>query len=149
MSCANTEALKRAGITRDTVSPVDTLKIEKDANGDPTGVFVEREMRPDRGADLVPRKRRAFTHADRLRTLPQSARAYHAFGTTSVFEGHGVATELLRAYKEAHRDGALTMRARSRSARTGRPPAARRSAPSWRRGPVGWASPASATTGSR
>ena len=96
VSCANTEALKRAGITRDTVSPVDTLKIEKDANGDPTGVFVEREMAPV--AELIWfRQAAAFTPADRLHALPQSARAYHAFGTTSVFEGHGVATELLRS----------------------------------------------------
>ena len=110
VSCANTEALRRAGITRDTVSPVDTVKIEKDANGDPTGVFVEREMAPV--AELIWfRQAAAFTPADRLRTLPQSARAYHAFGTTSVFEGHGASTELLRTYKQAHRKGALTMRA--------------------------------------
>ena len=109
VSCANTEALRRAGITRDTVSPVDTLKIEKDANGDPTGVFVEREMAPV--AELIWfRQAAAFTPADRLRALPQSARAYHAFGTTSVFEGHGAATELLRTYKRADREGTLTMR---------------------------------------
>jgi predicted amidohydrolase YtcJ len=110
VSCANTEALRRAGVTRDTISPVDTVKIEKDANGDPTGVFVEREMAPV--AELIWfRQAAAFTPADRLRTLPQSARAYHAFGTTSVFEGHGASTELLRTYKQAHREGALTMRA--------------------------------------
>jgi predicted amidohydrolase YtcJ len=110
VSCANTEALRRAGVTRDTVSPVDTVKIEKDANGDPTGVFVEREMAPV--AELIWfRQPAAFTPADRLRALPQSARAYHAFGTTSVFEGHGASTELLRTYKRAHREGALTMRA--------------------------------------
>jgi predicted amidohydrolase YtcJ len=109
VSCANTEALRHAGITRDTVSPIETLKIEKDANGEPTGVFVEREMAPV--AELIWfRQAAAFTPADRLRALPQSARAYHAFGTTSVFEGHGAATELLRTYKQAHGDGALTMR---------------------------------------
>jgi len=109
VSCANTEALKRAGITRDTASPVDTVKIEKDANGDPTGVFVEREMAPV--AELIWfRQAAAFTPADRLQALPQSARAYHAFGTTSVFEGHGAATELLRTYKQAERGGTLTMR---------------------------------------
>ena len=37
VSCANTEALERAGITRDTVAPVETLTIEKDASGHPTG----------------------------------------------------------------------------------------------------------------
>jgi len=110
VSCANTEALKRAGITRDTISPVETLTIQKDANGDPTGVFIEREMAPI--AELIWfRQAAAFSAADRLTALSQSARAYHAVGTTSVFEGHGVSTELLRVYKQAHRDGTLTMRA--------------------------------------
>jgi predicted amidohydrolase YtcJ len=110
VSCANTAALQRAGITRDTVAPVETLTIAKDANGDPTGVLIEREMAPI--AELIWfRQATAFTPAQRLAALPQSARAYHSFGTTSVFEGHGVATELLRVYKQAQQEGALTMRA--------------------------------------
>ena len=36
---------------------------------------------------------------------------YNSVGTTSVFEGHGVATELLKAYKEVHGAGDLTVRA--------------------------------------
>jgi predicted amidohydrolase YtcJ len=109
VSCANTQALRRAGIDRNTVSPVETLTIEKDANGDPTGVFTEREMAPI--AELIWfREATQFTNADRLRALPESARAYHGFATTSVFEGHGAATELLRVYKEAHRAGSLRMR---------------------------------------
>src|SRR5262249_14714251 len=52
-----------------------------------------------------------FSHADRVRALPQSARMYHGFGTTSVYEGHGIAAEVLDAYKEVHQAGALTMRA--------------------------------------
>jgi predicted amidohydrolase YtcJ len=110
VSIANTEALRLAGLTRDTVSPSPALTIEKDANGDPTGVFVEREMAPI--AELVWfRKPAAFSHADRVKALPESARAYHAFATTSVFEGHGIATEVMRVYKECLRDGKLTMRA--------------------------------------
>jgi predicted amidohydrolase YtcJ len=109
VSCANTEALKRAGITRQTISPVDVLTIEKDANGDPTGVLVESEMQPI--AELIWfRNAAGFTRADRARALPVSAQAYHAYGTTGVFEEHGVANELLRAYKDAYRDGTLTMR---------------------------------------
>jgi predicted amidohydrolase YtcJ len=109
VSCANTEALRSAGITRDTVSPVDTLTIQRDGSGEPTGVFIEREFQPV--AELVWfREATRFSHADRVRALPQSARMYHSFGTTSVFEGHGVATELLNAYKEVHRAGDLTMR---------------------------------------
>src|SRR5258707_5261851 len=99
VSCANTEALKRAGITRDTVSPVETVAIVKDRDGDPTGVFIEQEFQPV--AELVWfREATRFSHADRVDALPQSARTYNSFGTTSVFEGHGVATELLNAYKE-------------------------------------------------
>src|SRR5262245_27624743 len=110
VSCANSAALARAGITRDTVSPVDTLTIVKDSNGDPTGVFIEREFQPT--AELIWfREATRFSHADRVRALPQSARLYHGFGTTSVYEGHGIAAEVLDAYREVHRAGALTMRA--------------------------------------
>jgi predicted amidohydrolase YtcJ len=109
ISCANTEALRRAGITRDTVAPLPTVVIEKDAAGDPTGIFIEQEFQPV--AELIWfRDAARFTHADRMRALPESMRAYHAFGTTSVFEGHGAAAELIRTYKETYRNGALTMR---------------------------------------
>jgi predicted amidohydrolase YtcJ len=110
VSCANTEALKRAGITRETVSPVPSLTIERDSNGDPTGVITEQEMQPL--AELIWfRAATRFSHTDRMRALVESAKLYHAVGTTSIFEGHGVAAELIRVYKQIHRDGALTMRA--------------------------------------
>ena len=110
VSCANTPALRLAGISRDTVSPVDVLKIERDHNGDPTGVFVENEMQPI--AELIWFRRSAgFTRADRARAMPRSQAAYLACGTTSVFEEHGAANELIRAYKDAARDGTLAMRA--------------------------------------
>ena len=109
VSCANTEALKRAGINRDTVSPVPSLVIQKDGNGDPTGVFVEQDFAPL--AELIWfREAARFTDAERLRTLPEAAKAYHSFGTTGIFEGHGVANELLRTYRRVHHSGALTMR---------------------------------------
>jgi predicted amidohydrolase YtcJ len=109
VSCANTAALKRAGITRDTASPVKSLTIEKDGNGDPTGVFVEQEMQPI--TELIWfREATRFSHADRMKALQESQRLYHAFGTTGVFEGHGAAAELVRVYKRTHQDGALSMR---------------------------------------
>jgi predicted amidohydrolase YtcJ len=109
VSCANTEALKRAGITRDTASPVKSLTIEKDGNGDPTGVFVEQEMQPITEL-LWFREATRFSHADRMKALQESQRLYHAVGTTGIFEGHGAAGELIRVYKQTHRDGALSMR---------------------------------------
>jgi predicted amidohydrolase YtcJ len=110
VSCANTEALRRAGITRDTVSPVEAVKIEKDSNGDPTGAIMEFDYQPL--AELTWfRQAGGFPRTDRALGLPMAAQAYHAYGTTSIFEEHGVANELLRAYKDAYRDGKLTMRA--------------------------------------
>jgi predicted amidohydrolase YtcJ len=109
VSCANSEALRRAGITRDTVAPVPTMMIEKDAHGDPTGIFTEQELQPI--SELIWfRDAARFTHADRMRALPESARAYHGFATTGIFEGHGAATELIRVYTETQAKGALTMR---------------------------------------
>ena len=73
-------------------------------------MFIEHDFAPI--AELIWfREAARFSHADRLRALPHSAKAYHGFGTTSIFEGHGIANEVLRVYKQAHRDGTLTMRA--------------------------------------
>jgi predicted amidohydrolase YtcJ len=109
VSCANTEALRRADITRNTQSPVESVKIEKDASGEPTGVIMEWDYQPL--AELTWfRQAGGFTRVDRALGLPLAAQTYHAYGTTSVYEEHGVANELLRAYKDAYRDDKLTMR---------------------------------------
>jgi predicted amidohydrolase YtcJ len=72
-------------------------------------VFVEQEMQPI--TELVWfREATRFSHANRMAALQESQRLYHAVGTTSIFEGHGAASELIRVYKETHRAGALTMR---------------------------------------
>jgi predicted amidohydrolase YtcJ len=109
VSIANTRALKLAGIDRTTLPPATTVTIEKDAQGEPTGVFSEETMMPIIELSLM-RRIPSFTRAHRARTLPASFRAYHAFGTTSIFEEHGAANELVRAYKDARRDRTLTMR---------------------------------------
>jgi predicted amidohydrolase YtcJ len=109
VSCANTAALQQAGIERDTRSPVPSLVIDRDAHGDPTGIFIEDEMQPI--AELIWfRDPTRFTHDDRMQAMVASQRAYHAVGTTSVYEGHGVAPELFQVYKETYRDQKLTMR---------------------------------------
>ena len=105
---ANSRALALAGVTRDTVPPKG-VEILKDAAGEPTGVFVEHnliqviEFTLMRG---VPR----FTFADRLRALRDSQRRYAARGVTAVYEGHGIAPELLRVYRESHARGELALR---------------------------------------
>lgn len=109
VSIANSAALRAAGIDRGTVSPTPTLLIERDAHGEPTGVFSEQAMMPIVEHSLLSCAP-GFREADRIATLPAAMRAYHAFGTTSIFEEHGAAAELVRAYAAVHREGRLSMR---------------------------------------
>jgi predicted amidohydrolase YtcJ len=109
VSLANSMALKLAGITRETAPPHPSVTIEKDAAGEPNGVITERGYVPlmELAAfHMAP----GFTHAHRVAGLPKAAAMYHAFGTTSIYEEHGVAAELLAAYREVHAAGRLTMR---------------------------------------
>src|SRR5689334_265581 len=109
VSIASSEALRLAGITRETVAPWDGISIEKDAAGEPTGVFVERTYIPVVELSLMASAPR-FTHAVRVRGLRESMKIYNATGTTSVVEGHGVADEVLRVYDETARRGELKVR---------------------------------------
>jgi predicted amidohydrolase YtcJ len=107
-SVANSRALALAGVTRDTVPPPG-VEILKDAAGQPTGVFVEHNLIQVLEFTLL-RAAPRFTHADRLRALEASQRRYAARGVTAVYEGHGVAPEVLRVYRECHARGALRLR---------------------------------------
>ena len=73
VSCANTEALKRAGITRDTVSPVDTADNREGRQWRSDRRVRRARDAADRRTDLVPRGDAHSRRADRLRALPQSA----------------------------------------------------------------------------
>jgi len=110
VSIANSEALRLAGITRQTAAPWDGIQIEHDSAGEPTGVFVEQTYIPVVELSLMAAAPR-FTHQDRARGLRESMKIYNATGTTSVVEGHGVADEVLRVYDEAAARGELTVRA--------------------------------------
>lgn len=109
VSIANSKALGLAGIGRDTPSPSTLVIIEKDEAGEPTGVFSENTMMPIVELTLL-RAIPGFTRGDRAHALPHSFASYHAYGTTSIFEEHGAATELIRAYKDARAHGSLDMR---------------------------------------
>jgi predicted amidohydrolase YtcJ len=107
-SIANSAALARAGVGRDTVAP-GGVEIQRDATGEPTGVFVEHNLVQVVEFTLmraVPR----FTFADRLRALRDSQRRYAARGVTAVYEGHGIAPEVLSVYRESHARGQLALR---------------------------------------
>lgn len=107
-SVANSAALRAASITRETASPkgIDVLR---DAAGEPTGVFVEHNAIQVLEFTLM-RVAPRFTHADRARALADAQRRYAARGVTAVYEGHGIAPEVLRVFREAHAAGRLRLR---------------------------------------
>jgi hypothetical protein len=110
VSIANSEALRIAGVTRQTAAPWDGIQIEKDSAGEPTGIFVEQTYIPVVELSLMAAAPR-FTHQDRARGLRESMKIYSSTGTTSVVEGHGVADEVMCVYDDAARRRELTVRA--------------------------------------
>jgi predicted amidohydrolase YtcJ len=110
-SSANSTALRAAGIDKSTPSPSRLVTIEKDAvSGEPTGVFVERTLEPIVEFTLMACAPN-FTIEQRAQALRYSMRAYNAVGTTSVFEGHGISSDVMAAYQLARNAGGMTLRA--------------------------------------
>ena len=109
-SIANSEALRLAGVTAETRPPWDGIEIEKDSEtGKPNRIFHESTLVSVVELTLmsvVPR----FSYEDRVWGLRKSMEVYSSFGTTSVFEGHGVASEVVRAYKALENAGEITVR---------------------------------------
>ncbi len=110
VSIANSLALELAGITEESTAPNPELEIvRQNGTGLPTGVFIERGTVGTVEFSLmkdVPR----FTYQQRLGALKQSMHRYNAVGTTGVYEGHGVSSVVLRAYKELWEREELTVR---------------------------------------
>lgn len=107
-SIANTRALALAGIGRDTVPPTG-VEIARDGAGQPTGLFVEHNLIQVLEFTLM-RAAPRFTPADRVRALRVSQVRYAARGVTAVYEGHGIAPEVLAAYRESHARGEIRLR---------------------------------------
>jgi predicted amidohydrolase YtcJ len=108
-SVANTAALRRAGITRDTAPPPG-VRIVKDASGEPTGLFVETNLIQVLEFTLMKDAPR-FTREQRIAALARAQAVYAARGVTAIYEGHGVAPELLDVYRQARERDALHVRA--------------------------------------
>ena len=107
-SVANSLALSRAGVTRDTPAP-HNVEIVKDARGEPTGVFLERNFVPVLEYTLF-RTLPRFTHDDRVKSVRGGAQAYVAAGTTALYEGHGLTPAVIRAYRDNAERGTLPLR---------------------------------------
>jgi len=105
---ANSAALQRAGITRDTEAPYN-VEILTDDDGEPSGVFLDRSYASVMEYTLfrcVPR----ITFEDRIVGCRLGAAAYSAAGTTSIYEGHGLTPAIIEAYRRVHEDGDLSVR---------------------------------------
>ncbi len=109
VSIANSLAMEIAGVTRHTPPPHSRIDIKKDAAGEPTGVFEETGRIGTVEYTLM-RVVPQFSHEDRVAGLRESMSRYNAAGTTSVYEGHGVAPDVIDAYEELWQLNELTVR---------------------------------------
>ena len=107
---ANSRALQLAGITRKTQPPCGSVVIDRDATGHPTGIFFDDNRMPVVDLTLM-RAAPAFDLATRVAALPRSMQIYNRVGTTSVYEGHGVAGDVRAAYRHLREQGRQTVRA--------------------------------------
>jgi len=110
VSIANSRALRLAGIDASTAAPAPSIEICRDAAGEPTGIFVETNKMPVVELSLM-RRAPHFTASERASALAASMKLYNRAGTTSVFEGHGIAAEVLDAYRQVRAQGRQSVRA--------------------------------------
>ena len=108
-SALNSLGLKLNGIDRNTKPTANGIEIECDASGEPTGVFVERNFVGVIELDILPAVPR-FTSGDRFEALRRAIRLYHSKGTTSIYEGHGCAPDVVTSFRKLWETGELTMR---------------------------------------
>lgn len=102
MDVVNSRALELGGVTRDTPDPQGG-RVERDADGEPTGVLRAAAKLLCRG--LLPEP----TMAERIAALEAAGAAYLAVGITSVLEP-GLYPEEIRAYQAARAAGRLAIR---------------------------------------
>ncbi|TDD35944.1 amidohydrolase [Actinomadura sp. KC06] len=101
-TAVNSIVLRLAGITRDTVPPPGGV-IDKDANGEPTGVLRETAR------NLINRIVPPFTREERSQGIDAGVKILHTMGVTSTTEP-GINLETLELYAEKARAGALPLR---------------------------------------
>jgi predicted amidohydrolase YtcJ len=110
----NSSALKQFNISKDTPQP-DYGWIEKDGNGEPTGVLMGD------AALLVQRAHLTFSHEQKIEALRWALQEKARAGLTGVREG-GIAMSDLRCYHELYRAGELPIRVSAQLALSMMPP---------------------------
>lgn len=99
---ANSAAMERAGVTARTEDPAGG-QILRDANGNPTGVFVDNAM------DLISGQIPDLNEQELQFALNTAMLRLAAYGLTSVHDA-GVGSAVVAAYKQLLQDGPLPIR---------------------------------------
>ena len=98
----NALALQKTGVTKATANPSGG-SIERDAQGNPAGVFV------DNAQDLIGRAIPAQTRAQIKNAIKLAIAEMHRWGLTGVHDA-GASAQVLELYEELGREGALNIR---------------------------------------
>lgn len=99
----NAAAMRAAGVGRDARFPGEGGRILLDADGEPTGVFVDSAM------SLVRRHVPPTSQADLRRGVQRAIAELHEHGVTAIHDA-GVGTETIRLYEEMAADGEFDLR---------------------------------------
>lgn len=110
VSVANTAALELAGIGRTTEPPHPLVTIHRDATGLPDGRFHERTRVSIVEMTLMSAAP-GFDVTTRSKAMDVSMQTYARYGTTGIYEGHGVAEEVIEAYGNLQQRGTGCLRA--------------------------------------
>jgi predicted amidohydrolase YtcJ len=105
----NSRGLALNGIDRHTAPSADGVQIERDANGEPTGIFTEKNFASVTDLDLL-KNVPPFEPNDRVTALRHAMKLVHSKGTTSVYEGHGSVPDVIAGFRSLHEAGELTVR---------------------------------------
>jgi predicted amidohydrolase YtcJ len=112
--CAfNSAGLARLEITRDSPDQVEHVWIEKDADGEPTGILRGSVTNYYTGDAFMNGLLQKLPMLQPTAILPGTIAAmaqYNALGVTTVYEGHVMEVPLIEAYRMLRDQGRLTVR---------------------------------------
>jgi predicted amidohydrolase YtcJ len=112
--CAlNSAGLARLGITRETPDCVETVWIDKDVTGEPTGILrgsVNNYYNNCPFWDGLLRQLPLLQPAAILPSARQAMQTYNAMGVTTIYEGHLMGARDLGAYRTLRDENALSLR---------------------------------------
>ncbi|MGW8764310.1 amidohydrolase [Streptomyces sp. NPDC055815] len=109
----NSAGLRAVGIDSSTPDRVESVEIEKDANGVPTGRLYGRVNNIYSGDPFTEQLMRELPIFDPAAVLPgtqHAMREYNALGVTTVYEGHSLDFPEIGAYQALRDADAMTLR---------------------------------------